>query len=75
MVCYSDDICICSVFCNIGSLGNALSKNSERDLMTYDSRVGERLVLIEKHLEKRNDLLKEQNRILDEIRKNLEDMI
>ena len=43
--------------------------------MTYDNRVGESLLMIEKHLEQRNDLLREQNRILDEIRRNLEDMI
>lgn len=58
-------------------MGNALSDEPDDwgDLMTYDTRVGERLVLIERHLEKRNDLIKEQNRILDEIRRNLEDMI
>lgn len=43
--------------------------------MTYDTRVGGSLLMIEKYLEQRNDLLREQNRILDEIRRNLEDMI
>ena len=40
--------------------------------MTYDPRVASVLLQIEEHLERRNDLLKEQNRILGDIRDILE---
>lgn len=40
--------------------------------MPYDTRVGERLVLIEIHLRERNELLKEQNEILKTLNKQLE---